>query len=70
MILYSVRCQYGMEGLPEVRTKKRLFVKGRNEREAAETVLAYLQKKGACEIELEEPYVLPVINDTMADLNE
>ena len=27
-----MRCQYGMEGLPEVRTKKRLFVKARDER--------------------------------------
>lgn len=70
MILYSVRCEYGMEGMPEVQTKKRLFVRAHDEREAAEIVIAYLQRKGACEIRLEEPYVLPVINDTMAELNE
>lgn len=69
MMLYSVNAEYSINGFPEIKARKRLYVKAYDEREAVETVLAYLKKKrNACDIRMEEPYVLPIINATSADL--
>ena len=69
MMLYSVNTEYSVVGFPEIKARKRLYVKAYDEKEAAATVLEYLKKKkNACDIRMEEPYVLPIINATSADL--
>ena len=64
MAVYSINTEYSVKGYPEIKARRRVYVKAYSEKEAVEKVLEWLKReKNACAIRMDEPYKLPIIHE-------